>query len=158
MDEETFTDVSDVKKIAIHYLKSSFIFDVLAILPFEYIFPTSVKPPSRLWRLMKLLRIPRLSKLQDVEKFKGIVNEYYSKQLEKNIARNDETPYPIMFVLTIVQCYKILQLVLLIFACSYFLGILWHIYTKDLSNWETHEMIDVYNGVETFYTLPKYKQ
>ena len=35
MDEETFTYVSEVKKIALHYLKSSFIFDVLAILPFE---------------------------------------------------------------------------------------------------------------------------
>lgn len=157
MDEETFTDVSEVKTIAIHYLKSSFIFDVLAILPFEYIFPTSVKPPSRLWRLMKLLRIPRLSKLQDVEKFKGIVNEYYQKQLEHNIARNDETPYPIMYVLTIVQFYKIFQLVLLIFACSYFLGILWHIYTKDLSGWETHATIDVYNQLDTFYILDKYK-
>lgn len=63
MDEETFTFVSEVKTIAIHYLKSSFIFDVLAILPFEYLFPTTINPPSRLWRLMKLLRIPRLSKL-----------------------------------------------------------------------------------------------
>jgi len=85
------------------------------------------------------------------------VNEYYEKQLERNIARNDETPYPIMFVLTIVQFYKIFQLVLLIFACSYFLGILWRIYTKDLSGWESHQMIDVYNDLETFYTIPKYR-
>lgn len=40
----------------------------------------------------------------------------------------------------------------MIFACSYFLGILWHIYAKDLSNWENHTTIDVYNGNLTFYT------
>lgn len=62
-----------------------------------------------------------------------------------------------MFVLTIVQFYKIFQLVLLIFACSYFLGILWHIYAKDLSGWETHATVDVYKGLDTFYTLDDYK-
>lgn len=33
-DEETFTDVSEVRLIAMHYLKGSFIFDLLAIIPF----------------------------------------------------------------------------------------------------------------------------
>ena len=34
-DEETYLVISDIKKIAKHYLKSSFIFDLLAILPFN---------------------------------------------------------------------------------------------------------------------------
>lgn len=34
-DEETYTVVSDMKRIAKHYIKGSFIFDFLAIIPFE---------------------------------------------------------------------------------------------------------------------------
>ena len=34
-DEETYTIISDVKKIAKHYLKGSFIFDLLAIIPIQ---------------------------------------------------------------------------------------------------------------------------
>jgi len=59
-DQETFTEVSDIKLIAINYLKGSFIFDLLANVPFETIFASFVYRP-RLWRLMKLLRMPRLS-------------------------------------------------------------------------------------------------
>jgi hypothetical protein len=34
-DEETYTIITDIKKIAKHYLRSSCIFDLLAIVPFE---------------------------------------------------------------------------------------------------------------------------
>lgn len=37
-DEETYTVVSDIKKIAKHYIKGSCIFDFLAIVPFDLIF------------------------------------------------------------------------------------------------------------------------
>lgn len=67
-----------------------------------------------------------------------------------------EKSYPTLKIIHIVQYYKIFQLILLIFACSYFLGILWHIYAKDLSDWENHTSIDVYHGNLTFYTKPGY--
>jgi hypothetical protein len=60
VDQETFTEVSEIKLIAINYLKGSFIFDLLAWVPFEIIFYDHLSKP-RLWRLMKLLRMPRLS-------------------------------------------------------------------------------------------------
>lgn len=37
-------------------------------------------------------------------------------------------------------------------ACSYFLGIIWHIITKDLIAWDVEEFYDVYQGYITFYT------
>lgn len=54
---------------------------------------------------MKLLRMPRLSQLLDVEKFKNIVNDYYQKELEQNIKNNKDDPYPIMTVVNLVHSY-----------------------------------------------------
>ena len=39
-DEETYTIISDVKAIAKHYAKGSFIFDLLAIIPIQEIIET----------------------------------------------------------------------------------------------------------------------
>jgi len=46
--------------------------------------------------------------------------------------------------------------VIIIFACSYFLGIVWHIIIKDFTDYHSHDQIDVYNGYITFYTYKYY--
>ena len=65
LDEETYTVVTDIKTIAKHYTKRSFIFDLLAWLPLEMIFQNralnTADDPARLSRLLKLLRLPRLA-------------------------------------------------------------------------------------------------
>jgi len=61
-----------------------------------------------------------------------------------------------MRALLIVKFYRIFQLVIIIFACSYFLGIIWHIFVKDFMDWENVPVIDVYNGYYTFYTWESY--
>ena len=161
LDEETYTIVSDIKKIALHYLKRSFIFDLLAWIPFQdMILYTSeasdVNSKARLFRLLKLLRLPRLAQLLDVEQFKQIVHDHYNQQLERNIKQgNENSNYPIMRALLIVQFYRIVQLVIIIFGCSYFLGIFWHIIVKDLETTEP-SLNDVFNGGLTFYTYPDY--
>jgi hypothetical protein len=66
-EEESYVLVCEFKKIAKHYLKNNFIFDLLAWIPFEYIFPSS---KARLWRILKILRMPKLAELLDVEKIK----------------------------------------------------------------------------------------
>jgi hypothetical protein len=66
-DEESYVLVCEFKKIAKHYLKNNFIFDILAWIPFEYIFPSK---KERLWRILKILRMPKLADLLDVEKIK----------------------------------------------------------------------------------------
>ena len=73
-DEETYTVVSDIKKIAKHYIKGSCIFDFLANVPFDAYFMESdtqmMVEQSRLFRLLKLLRVPRLFELLNVDRFK----------------------------------------------------------------------------------------
>ena len=77
-DEETYTIISDVKKIAKNYAKRSFIFDLLAWIPFDrFMQYTSTRRLYRclnyVYRLFKLLRLPRLKQLIKVENFKYIV-------------------------------------------------------------------------------------
>ena len=79
LDEETYKIVNELRKIALHYVKGTFIFDFLAWIPFEYIF--SNYRDVRLFRLLKLLRVPRLAALINVENFKQLINEYYDKKL-----------------------------------------------------------------------------
>ena len=66
-EEESYTTISDVKKIVIHYLKGSCIFDFLAILPFNMFFEIE---ETRFYRLFKLLRVPRLFGLLNVTRIK----------------------------------------------------------------------------------------
>ena len=54
LDDETYILVNDLPTIMKEYLKGNFIFDFFAWIPFSMIFK-----PNRLFRLFKLLRIPR---------------------------------------------------------------------------------------------------
>lgn len=56
-DAETQTMVSDIKVIAINYLKGNFLFDLIAIIPFDLF---TGGQDRRLYRLLKMLRVPRM--------------------------------------------------------------------------------------------------
>lgn len=77
-DEESYSVVNEFKKIAKHYMKSSCFFDLLANIPFELIFSQNDAGPEKgnLLRLFKLLRLPRLFALLDVDRFKQSLQNY----------------------------------------------------------------------------------
>ena len=86
-----------------------------------------------MWKMLKLLRIPRLFELLDVDRIKQYINAYYNQILEKAVRENnEEESYPILKALMYVQIYKIFRLVVIIFTLSFFLGIIWHIFVVDL--------------------------
>ena len=84
-DNETFKIVNKFKPIALRYARKSFIFDFLAWMPVDMVIllasnsdKLEIKSDSfHLVRLLKMLRVPRLAELLDVEKFRSIVNNYY---------------------------------------------------------------------------------
>jgi hypothetical protein len=39
---------------------------------------------------------------------------------------------------------------------SYFLGLLWRIFTTVIIDWQDNETIDVFNGLDTFYSCEDY--
>jgi hypothetical protein len=107
-DEETYTIVSDIKLIAKHYAKGSFIFDLLANIPFELIITRGGKKSatgdkSRLYRLLKLFRVPRLFELLNVDRIKSTITDYYNKIFQRAVDQNDESEsFPILKTLMLI--------------------------------------------------------
>lgn len=99
-DEEVFAVISDIKLIAKHYLKGSCLFDFLAIVPFSQLIQVIQQLENenklRLFHLFKLLRVPRLFGLLNVERFRQSLTSYYNSKLEENVKKNiDSANYPI---------------------------------------------------------------
>lgn len=139
-DTETYKLISDLKQIAKNYAKGKFIFDFLAIFPFRVVLRGSVSPlelsgKDRLFKVLKLLRVPRLVELLNVDRVKKVVKVHYQKQLENNLAKQkDSENYPILKALRIVTFYKAVRLMMIIFSGSYFLGIFWYIFIHDIQS------------------------
>lgn len=110
-----------------------------------------------MFRVLKLLRIPRLFELLDVEKFKGILSMYYTAQLETAVAQEDFSyHYPILKQMKMIYMYRLLQIVVIIISCSYFLAIFWRIYVQDIIDYENWDVYDVYNGKDCFFSKPDF--
>lgn len=61
-----------------------------------------------------------------------------------------------MKALLLIKIYSICQLVIIILTCAYFLGIFWHIITKDCIQWDQENLYDVYEGYGYFFTNEDY--
>ena len=59
------------------YLKGSCIYDLIACFPFSFIMRNDFYG-GRLYKLAKLLRIPRLAGLLDIDNVKKIIKGYYN--------------------------------------------------------------------------------
>jgi hypothetical protein len=64
--------------------------------------------------------------------------------------------YPLMMIIKTTYIYKIFQVVVTVFACSFFYAIFWRIYTHSVIDWLNNDVQDVYNDFETFYSYPDY--
>ena len=132
-DQESSVYIGDVTKIAKNYVRGSCLFDLLACLPFSLILGGKVDIKARLFRLLKLFRVPRLVELLNVNRIKRNINDYYTKGLVKAVEQNRENEtYPILKTLLLIQIYKIFRLMVIILTSSYFLGIIWHIFVCDV--------------------------
>ena len=118
------------------YLKGRFTFDLLAIIPFYSILEGVIEDKyNRLFYLIKLVRLQRAFELMSTKVFMAEVKSYYDKKLAnliknyEDLARdqtNDRTH--IGKIVSTSYVLKLLQFVLIIFCCSYFIGLLWLIF------------------------------
>jgi hypothetical protein len=91
-DRKNHTVVSDLKKIAKRYIKSMFIFDLLATFPFRHVMFLEDDPETRnknqLLFLFKFLRWPKLMILFDPKNFHGLVKGVFKMRLDR-VNRNE---------------------------------------------------------------------
>lgn len=89
-----------------------------------------------LLRLLKMLRVPRLAQLLDVEKFRTMVNMYYSNQLDRSVNEGQfDYHYPVLKAIQINYIYRLVSVVAIILSSSYFLGIFWKIIVTNVIDW-----------------------
>ena len=80
----------------------------MACIPFDLIFVhgengAAVNDKTRLFRLLKLFRVPRLLELLNVDRVKQTINDHYNKILQKAVQDNIESEsYPILKALMLV--------------------------------------------------------
>ena len=153
-EEETHLVVSNVPRIAWHYLTTGFVFDLIAWFPVEQTYSLLMlhafgKPSGsssfagdeklRLVRLLKLLRLQRMTQLLDAGRLREKLNSYYSKQLEY-AAKDEESTfrYPVMRIMALVDGYHIFSLATTLLASAYIFAIFWLIFSIDIqSQWRS---------------------
>ena len=81
---------------------------------------------------MKLMRIPRLFGLLNVDKVKGMISRYYNNTLAKKLEIGEEYSYPIEKNILLIEGFKIFRVFFIIGSSSFFLGIFWHIFVFDI--------------------------
>jgi hypothetical protein len=134
-------------------------FDLIPWIPIDLIFFSDQLEHNHihLVRILKMIRIPRLAQLLDIDKFKKLIFTFYNNKLKAAIAVDDYNYHiPIFKIIKIIYLYRVVQILAIIISISYFVGSGWRIYIKFMIDWENNDMIDVYNGYYTFYNYPDY--
>ena len=93
--------------------------DTLSIFPFEKLFPTG--PVTKLFRLF---RMPRLIKLIDVNRFKGMIKSFQTKN------SNDQT---ILKQYLILYMYNIFRLIIIALMITYFIGCIFYFISDTIN-------------------------
>jgi hypothetical protein len=142
-DEINNTQIRDLSTISLRYLKSQFIWDLLPLIPFNWVLHFQY---SRLFYLVKVIRlIETFALLTDNKGFMNIIKKFFESRLKKvcedpKLAENiDLDQNKIMMVIMIGYAFKTFKLVIVIFQVSYFIGIFFYIYcsiVKDAANGE----------------------
>jgi len=113
------------------YLQTKFIYDLLPLIPFNWIFSFKY---SHLLYAIKVIRLLDTFELLDTSKFMSHIKKFYENRLKKvceidELANNiDLDQNKIMTVIMISYIFKTFKLVIIIFQVSYFLGIFFYIY------------------------------
>lgn len=129
IDPETYRVESNIHAIALNYIKTRLAFDLVAVIPFDLFLARHLGDHTKLLRLLKWLRMPRLARILDQSRFKSMINRLLDAQMEAKYNKFQENiSFPIQRKLILVYIYRICTLVLIMTACSYFVGILWYIF------------------------------
>ena len=125
-DPETNIPERTLKAIAIHYLTSWFLIDLICIFPIQ-LFMDDGSSTGGITKLFRLFRMPRLIKLIDVNRFKNILKSFQSTK------SNDQTILKQYFILYI---YSIIRLMIIALMITYFIGCIFYYISNEVANYD----------------------
>ena len=136
--------IKDIFKIAKHYIRGSFFFDLIACLawPLHLALKDSYSPDTvSLIYLLRLFRLGKIFILMNMQAFTSNMREWFRNRLVKQISRNaiigqdkERDRTKIMLQIFIVKGFQVFRLLLFILILSYFMGTLWFIMTKHTTD------------------------
>ena len=101
---------------------------------------TEIETDSRLFFLLKLVRLPKLNRVMNAKNFADMIKNVFRAQLQ-NIIKNEHKQKElnvdnnkIMLQIKIMYMFRVFRLVVTILSLSYFLGTLWYIFSKRITN------------------------
>ena len=107
--------------------RGMFLFEFLAVFPFNLILHSN----TSLWaRLIRLFRLPRLVKLLDQEKFNQMIKSFTGAA--DSSGREDKLVAQYMMM----HIYRIYRLAIIALLITYFVGCLWYFLSSSLNNAE----------------------
>jgi len=110
-DPQNFEYIRDFKMISLHYLKSWFIIDLLAVFPF-YVFGN-----VKFFRLLRILRLPRFLRFLDQSRFDKLLD---------SVLENTSRQKKMNYLYASKYIYKVVRLILIATTLTYFLGCFWY--------------------------------
>jgi hypothetical protein len=117
-DEQTTLPVRNISQISLRYVKGEFKFDLLPLIPFNFIWHFQY---SRLFYLIKCIRLLETFEVLDTGKFMKHIKIFFQKRLEQ-ICKDPELAddinldqNKIMTIIMIGYIFKTLKLVIIIF-------------------------------------------
>ena len=147
--EDQYNKVRDITEIAKRYIKSRFLVDAIAMIPFNQFFKEPQPKNVKLFFIIKIIRIQKGFHLLSSNSFMRQVKLLLNKKLERIIQNDPELAENsdldnnnIMLILMISYFFKTFKLVIIILTVSYFIGIFWFIFC-DLTKTEHPPDLDL---------------
>ncbi len=136
--------IRDIVQIAKNYISNSFFFDSIACLawPIHYAIKDNYEPDTAsLIYLLRLFRLGKILILMNLQVFTSNMRSWFRGKLVKTIA-NDRSGQQnktvdnnkIMTQIFLIKGFQVFRLLLFILILSYFLGTIWFILTKNMTD------------------------
>lgn len=134
MPEDQQKKVRDIQKIAVRYLKTRFLIDLLPQIPF---YRWVDGKNSKLFQLIKIMRLSKGIYLLSSNQFMAQIKRVYQKKLENLILTDpdlkdnmDIDNNNIMSILIISYFFKTFKVIAVVLTMSYFIGMFWYIFCE----------------------------
>ena len=126
-DDDSQRKVRSHKRIALKYLKSYLIIDIIATFPYELCTKSYY---TSLFRLLRLFRLHELFVMLDFSKSLATLQKLF---------RNDTRNKRVIYMFFLINLMKIFNLILVTVTILYFIGCIWFIISDTLNSEVNHQ-------------------